>query len=363
MRAAGTAKSALLALLLTLAPARGDAKEPVAPPLNLAQIDRCTTSHDATSRLWACSLLLNSTPPAPADAAQYHVSRGYAFLALDWEEAALRDFDRALALDPQFRDVYQVRTQIFRERRDYTRAAEELSRLIEFSPRDPVLYVERGSTLAFAGAFDAALRDFSTAISIAESYEPIADFYLARAGAFEMAGHYDAALRDIDTALARNGDQATGLEAKGRLLFLMERWNEAKAVLTQAVAAPGAGPYAQIWLYLSDLRSGSKAPVIPERGTEAAWPASVLDAVAGRVRVSEILPVTWSLDRDAAFDSKTKLCELSYFMGERMLGTGHADDARRYFEQARNTALSELAVFHAAQHRLAAFAGTKAALK
>lgn len=364
MRASGIQICGFLASFLALAPVSAGADENAAAPRNRAQIDRCTTSHDATSRVWACSLLLNSTPPAPADAAAYHLSRGYAFLALKWEAAALHDFAEALAFEPKLPEVYQVRVQIFRDRRDYRRAADDLSHLIELSPSDPILHIERGSTLAFTGAFNDAIEDFTTAISMAESYEPIADFYLARSATFEMAGQYEAALRDVETALARNEDQARGLETKGRLLFLMNRWSEAQSVLTQAAAAEGAGPYAPIWLYLANQRiSGGKMAAVPAATSGTSWPAPVLDVLTGRARVADNLPIMWFLGRDDAFDAKTRLCELSYFMGESLLGAGHADDARRYFKQAENTKLNELVLFHAAVHRLSALAETNAAFK
>jgi len=331
-----------------------------AAPRNLRQIDRCLHSKDATSRVWACSLLLNSAASPPADAAGYHLSRGYAFLAFDWPDVAMRDFSAALGLDPDLHEVHQVRARVFRDKRAYADAAVEISHMIERVPQDPRLYLERASVLTYAGEFGRAADDVSTAIQIAESYEPIADFYLQRALIYEMAGHYDDALRDVDVSLARNGDQARSLEAKGRILYLKGLWSQADAVFAQAGAAPDASSYAALWRRLTQARLAPGKVDPPPVGTTPAWPAPIEEVLDGAKRLDDILPIDWPFDREASRDARRKLCEAAYFVGEEHLATGDVAGARQSFERAAGTRVTELVFYHAARMRLTELAAPQA---
>ena len=347
----------VVAVLAPVASALG-AEAPTSPPTttvhrkNLAREDRCLHAQDATARVWRCSLLLNGTPPAPADAAAYHLSRGYAFLAFGWQDAALHDFAKTLELAPGTIEAHQVRAQLYRRRQAYDLAAQEITSLIAVSPQDPLLFVERAAVLSYAGDFNLAIADATNAIAMAESYEPIADFYLQRARIYELAGRYDEALKDAGTARARNGDAARAREAEGRLLYLTGDWQGAKAALEDAIAL-GAGPYAPLWLDLAELRL-NRSDALPAGQTtqDRLWPTPIESVLEGRKTVSEIAPFPWSLDRDAAQAAARKRCDAFFFAGEGALARGQSDAARALFAKAEETGARDVLAYGAAKARL-----------
>lgn len=321
-------------------------------PKNLAREDRCLHAQDATSRLWRCSLLLNGAPPAPADAAAYHLSRGYAFLAFGWQDAALHDFAKTLVLAPDMVEAHRVRAQLYRRRQAFDLAAGELTSLIALAPQDPALLMERAAVLSAAGDFNLALADATTAIAIAESYEPISDFFLGRARIYEMAGRYREALKDAETARERNGDVGRAREAEGRLLYLQGDWQGAEAALSQAIAEGGAGPYAPLWLDLAEIRLNPDSAPDAATAPDDLWPGPIASVIAGRKTVGDIMPFGWSLDGEATRDAARKRCDAFFFGGERALAGGKADAARALFAKAEETGASDLLTYGAATARL-----------
>ena len=83
-----------------------------------------------------------------------------------YSEAALADFDNAIAIHPNELDAYDNRSRIYRGRGKLDLAMADLSTSIAINPNLPNPYRERGVIL-FRFDFSGAADDFGRAISLA----------------------------------------------------------------------------------------------------------------------------------------------------------------------------------------------------
>jgi tetratricopeptide (TPR) repeat protein len=111
---------------------------------------------------------------------------------LDDLPGALHDFDRAIALDPNYGDAYSNRAHLKAYKLgDFHGAVQDLTKAIAINPSDHIAYCSRGSIRA--NALDSsALSDYNQAIIINDRY---ADAYHHR-GCFKAN-----VLKDLEGAI------------------------------------------------------------------------------------------------------------------------------------------------------------------
>ena len=130
------------------------------------------------------------------DYADAYLSRGLAERGASHRAEALADFDRALALDPSLTRAYNARGQIYLENGDVQKTIQDCSKSIQVNPTVDAYY-QRGEAYEKLGEHQKAIADFDAAI--AESREaPFA--YRARSVAKRNAGDRAGALADDDQA-------------------------------------------------------------------------------------------------------------------------------------------------------------------
>ena len=223
-------------------------------------------------------------------------------------DLALRDFERALALDPSSAEpAFHVGRTLL----EMGRAADAVE-LIDLSLRarsdDPAALFVRGRALAKLGRHMEAASDFTGAIRAHElSNPPQPDLYLELASAQTAAGpqhleealrgleegigrlgpavslqlaaidlevrlgRHDAALVRLDAAASRSRNQARWLARRGEILEAAGRPSEARAAFVAALESLGAMP---------ERRRAS--------ATVAALEASVRDALARLPAVGDV---------------------------------------------------------------------------
>jgi len=131
--------------------------------------------------------------PEYADA---YLNRGLAEHGASHRTEALADFDRALTLDPSLTRAYNARGQIYLESGDVQQTIRDCSKSLAVSPSVDAYY-QRGEAYEKLGEHQKAIADFDSAI--AESREaPLA--YRARSVAKRNAGDRAGAQADDDRA-------------------------------------------------------------------------------------------------------------------------------------------------------------------
>jgi tetratricopeptide (TPR) repeat protein len=95
--------------------------------------------------------------------ARAHSSRGYGNAMRGELGAALGDFERALRVDPEYRDAYQNRMWVYRKLGDSQAALRDADALIRLYPNEPKFHALRGGIYREMGDFDRAIADFAHA--------------------------------------------------------------------------------------------------------------------------------------------------------------------------------------------------------
>lgn len=180
--------SALLVLgLLAAIPARADV------------VATCETSSDAEQKLSACDQVIRSGDWSGPDLAWAYNNRGIAYHGRGDYARAIKDYDKAIDLDPQDARAFYNRGISFRRLGQTDRAIIDYSQAIEIDPRYGKAYYNRGIAHEALGRFDAAIQDTEKAIELDGAWRVRAlQEHLAENGydTVEIDGVYGPATRD-----------------------------------------------------------------------------------------------------------------------------------------------------------------------
>jgi len=164
----------------------------------------------------------------PKNGGAYFI-RAIAHTRMDEPDEGLRDFERALQLNPNYQSLslyderyrayigvgklnlaisdltagikarpkeywrYKERGQVYGLLKQYPAAISDMNTAIKLDPTMPLLYLNRGHIYAATGKYDKAVDDYSHVIK-AKPNDPMA--YGCRAGAYEKLGKGDLARKD-----------------------------------------------------------------------------------------------------------------------------------------------------------------------
>jgi tetratricopeptide (TPR) repeat protein len=143
-------------------------------------------------------------------------NRGAMFLSKGDLDRALSDFDQAVGWKPGLAQIYANRAVALCRRRDYGPARRNLDRAIELRPDVPIAYNLRGFTAAEQGDFGSAIADFHQAIRMNHSY---AIAYNNRGIVYTRQGKFDQAIEDYNRALKINPNYAEAYNNRGVAYF------------------------------------------------------------------------------------------------------------------------------------------------
>ena len=125
-------------------------------------------------------------------------TRGIAFAKKGDLDAALRDFDQAITLKPDFAEALNSRGTVFTKKDDLDRAFRDFEHALKIKPDFAKALNNRGLTFAKKGDLDAALRDYDNALKSEPDYAEVLN---NRGAAFAKKGDLDAALRNFEHAI------------------------------------------------------------------------------------------------------------------------------------------------------------------
>jgi tetratricopeptide (TPR) repeat protein len=125
-----------------------------------------------------------------------YLERGSAHLYRNEIDVALADFDRATTLNPNLARAYSAKGVIYRDRKDFRRAIEELTKAVELDPTIDSYY-ERAQAYEAMGEFRKAIENYDAAIMNARDVPHI---YRARSLAKRNLGDKEGSEADRDKA-------------------------------------------------------------------------------------------------------------------------------------------------------------------
>jgi lipoprotein NlpI len=252
-------------------------------------------------------------------------SAGVSHLQQGEYDQAIRDFDRAIALQPGLVVAWRNRGQAHKAKGDYDRALADYEQAIVFAPSDARLYNERG--VAYAG-----MSDFTNAIA------------------------------DFNRAIALKPDQEAAIKNRGRINFVLGNFAQAAADLQRGLSLDSADADAALWLHVARLRlaqdDASDFAAHAAATDSSRWPAPVLRYFLGTLSAQQL--------RAAAKDSVAggagavgttgaatdRACTTAFFLGEDALLRKDPAAASALFDESRTACQKETTEHKAASAEL-----------
>jgi tetratricopeptide (TPR) repeat protein len=154
-------------------------------------------------------------------------------------DAAIAEYDKALARNPKFVDALMLRGDAYKARGDIDRAIADYSKVIYVDGRHAVALAARGTAFEAKGLAARAIDDYTRAIR--SSKAPVA--YFLRANAYLAGGDAAAAIKDYTSAIEGQPDFAEAYQNRAIAYERAGRADLAQAdqhmVATLATASPG----------------------------------------------------------------------------------------------------------------------------
>ncbi|NEU76252.1 tetratricopeptide repeat protein [Hassallia byssoidea VB512170] len=139
-------------------------------------------------------------------------------------EEALKDFDQAIKLKPEYDWAIARRGQSYRFMQRYEEALKDFDCAIELNPKSDFAIARRGETYRLIKRYEEALKDYNQAIEL----NPKLDWAIARRGqTYLMLKRHEEALKDFDCAIELNRKLDWAIAHRGETYRLMKRYEEA----------------------------------------------------------------------------------------------------------------------------------------
>ncbi len=203
--------------------------------LCLCTVQPAWTHGDSHDRIEALGEQLNQQP----ENASLYLRRGQLHRQEGRWDAALRDFERALELDPNLDEAVLMRGITLLDARSPTAAIAALDLFLLRSPAHHVGLLARARAWASLGAGHAAARDFSRVLA----ERPSVDLYVERARALASmgSGYIEEALHGLDEGIAALGPNVVLIDVAVELDLARGEAEKALARLAQR-PGPAASP-------------------------------------------------------------------------------------------------------------------------
>lgn len=228
----------LIFLAIPAAPAFGAQDEPVTDPAKLEQALKICTGNTKTLEQRkranaACSQVIDS--PAAENGAKFTalMTRGI-MDQYEWQAQALGDFTDAVALQPDSAAAHYWRgvmlTRVSSSKED---PLEEFDRALALDPEYVDAHLARAQSLFGKGRSDEAHNSYNRAVELApKNAWPL----VARARFLAGSGNSEAAIADLNKAIALEPDNIRALNNRGEIYLEMGRDDLALADFEKAVA-------------------------------------------------------------------------------------------------------------------------------
>jgi lipoprotein NlpI len=250
-------------------------------------------------------------------------SAGVSHLQVGEYDRAIRDFDRAIALQPGLVVAWRNRGLAHKGKGDFDRALADYEQALVFAPSDARLYNERG--LAYAG-----MSDFPNAIA------------------------------DFNRAIALKPDQAGAIMNRGRINFVLGNFAQAAADLQRGLSLDSADADAALWLHVARLRltqdDASDFATHAAAVDSSRWPAPVLHYFLGTLSADQLRAAAKDSTAGASSD---RACGTAFFLGEDALLRKDRDAAAVLFDESRTVCPKEATEHKAASAELQRLKGQR----
>lgn len=131
--------------------------------------------------------------------AKAYVGRGNVYIDVGRHDDAMKDYEAALRLHPSSADAHDGRGEVFAFKGQFDAAIEEYNRAVALNPEHAQAHYDLAEAYSATGAFDDAIASYDRVIRLRADY---ANAYNGRGMAYDNQGKVDAAISDYDKAIA-----------------------------------------------------------------------------------------------------------------------------------------------------------------
>ncbi|MDD4980945.1 MAG: tetratricopeptide repeat protein [Candidatus Omnitrophica bacterium] len=160
-----------------------------------------------------------------------HNSIGTVYLQEGDIEAAIKEFDTAIRLDPAYDLTYNNRAGAYFYKGELDKAISDYDNAIKINPVYAEAYNNRGMAYKNKNEPDKAISDYDNAIKINPVY---AEVYYNRANAYVTKGNLTGAISDYDMAIKINPYAAQFYANRGAVYFLKQEYAKVRQDIHKA---------------------------------------------------------------------------------------------------------------------------------
>jgi tetratricopeptide (TPR) repeat protein len=166
-------------------------------------------------------------------AAGIYSNRAVALAALGRIGEAVADYDRAIALKPDFIEAHLNRANALSRLRQFEAALQGYDAVVELAPLNAEAYCRRGDCLQSLARADEALASYERAIELNGGH---AAAHLGRGNLLNGLGRYEASAASYEAAVALNPANPVAHFNRGNLLRVLQQPDAAIASYDRAIA-------------------------------------------------------------------------------------------------------------------------------
>jgi tetratricopeptide (TPR) repeat protein len=212
------------------------------------------------------------------------------------------------------------------------------------------------------GDFEAMIQANKSAIAC----EPrVGAYHASIAHAYLTLGEIAEARAAAERANAISPDDVGVRNIRARIDFIQEHWADATARFRVEAVDPSSrdvyGDYSRCYLWLAQRRAGVRNPELPprvsnEKSPDAApysptdWPGPILETLQGRLSEADLVQ---AIRDDGSNQTRERLTEALYYVGELRLAEGDVESARRHFASVINLRVLNFVEYGMARAELA----------
>lgn len=276
-----------------------------AAPAAPRELQACYDANDAQDwdrAITLCGHAAQSGGLSDVDAARAYNDLGMAYSAKGDYDQAIRSFDQAIKLRPDYSEAFYDRALAFDYKDAYPQAIADYSKAIELYPEDSTAYYNRGSDRMLVGQYEEAIYDFDQAAQIDADYTELSAWN------------------------------------KGIIQYYLGRYPEAVTSIKKYLAVKPRYTFGGLWLYLAETGAGraAKPNLVARFGGEdlSEWPGPIVSLYMGVATADEVRAAAKQGDPDYRDD---QACQAAFYIGALALISGKTEDGRRDLTQAATT--------------------------
>ena len=151
----------------------------------------------------------------------------------DKYDEAIRHYDKAIVLHPEFAQSYRERGVTYSNKGDFEKAVGNLTKAIELNPDFIVSYTERGFNRIRTGDYDGAISDYNWVIEHDDLNK--VDAYCNLGDAYRRKGDLDIALKQCNKAISLNPIYYYPYKIRGCIYYDRNEYGKAIEDFTKAI--------------------------------------------------------------------------------------------------------------------------------